>query len=1613
MADEFLDPRDVAEQRRLNEELGRVNADLAARARDAARAQEQLDTRQQATEERAAQREARKRQRRTVSRAATEGETAAEGRAGRATRERAASEERAGRALAVRARAEREVAAAVRQRPALGPGPTYPALPPGAPPALPAGGGGRGALPPGPPGPLLLPPGEDGDGRARRLRTNFEQAASATRGLSAEEERLLRISQGVARYETSFGGALAYQTRALGLSSNALTRHGYLTSEFIEAAARGEVSIRSLGQQVGGTIAKFAGWTAAAGAVYGAVAALGAVGRGAIDAASGVDLVARVIPAAADNADHLEGAFIRLSHQFNLPINDVTQAVYGMGKVFQDLPSALSASEQALFAVKVGELGAADATRYLTAIQQGFGASAAELPAIFDAINQAQNRFGGNTGQMIAGVAKAAGAFRLAGGDYRELIAIIEAGVKLTGVSGENVGTAVARSASVVLTKAGQDRLRAAGLDPRQSYTDLLGQAFQQAQGQPRERVEEIARALVPAGGQFARVFVPLLENKKLYQRILREVAPDRSRGSAERELGRALQQPNEQIAALGNNLEQLGAQLARIGGLDLFGGILVALNSALHLATDLLGLFRLVPEPLRDALLVLLQIGGVLKLLRRFDVGDRLPVGGFRDALRQPPGVRERTQILQGIRDEQRFLEETRRSTGQRAGLASYQVERQEERVRGLERAGAPVQERIGAARDLERRAEIARQLADDEDDLRRRIANIDEQKNRFQEATAGRAGRDLEHVRRSAQTAGIPFTLPTTDRPVAERPIPIGEDVPQFGGSGVGADANDQLRRESAERGRLARYFSDYHESLREGGLTERGLSRVIDGATGAAHTSGQVLRGLAGSTRGFASELAGSLGPLDAILLGFIVLDQAYQAQKAGLEKAQETFASAQRSGDPASFRRASDKARGQQGPLDFVQKLAYQFPGFSTLGSGLSLLGVEPPGSSLDKLAGASDQDARSLQRLQKLGLDLTLRQIAQRRQRGQATARNDREERAALEQAIRETRQSYGATGLFIDDPKARRQARVAAGARLRDYRAMLADLDAARGDVASALQKIKDPQGLAIFVGRLQTRTGLYGTNRRDIGQAAGAVARGYELAAGDPANAEKYLQQIKGAQSAVLDSENERLNRLLQLARTPAEAGRYRRQILRNFRQVRIGGIDDEIGRLQSDRAARAQREQQLQSDAQDAERQARGLGGAAFGGVPTLGGLQGGGDRRALEDARQKAEQKTSELRKLRQKDTEDSKRLQGLQRARRQAVEEYRLLAREQARQQFELRQQTYQSGTELLQSRTADPVAQARVAAGRLRTSVTSVREAYRKGLVSLADVRQAIAQANQAMQQLAQSRLEDFQGSQQLAASRYALSVGGDQEQTLRYAVSQAQQLVGFVGTQGKRLPPGAQRDALRSLADAQLALQQYLRDQAKALADARTELALARAGDNPVAQAQIQLDAARRHLGEARNPAERVQARADIVSRTRELRQARQQDAFDQIEYLADIGRIEHDVELQRLQDLLKTVKGNRQLRREIQRRIAALKNDLQDSGQFDLDVGNIRLPTAYEIRRAVVGGISPQMQVTNAPNVSVLVTDPQAALKVGEVLDQHLGTSTRSAMRAAGYRGG
>src|SRR4029077_2941272 len=147
-----------------------------------------------------------------------------------------------------------------------------------------------------------------------------------------------------------------------------------------------------------------------------------------------------------------------------------------------------------------------------------------------------------------------------------------------------------------------------------------------------------IARALVPQGGQFARIFAPILQNRGLYEQVQAQIQPDRARGSAQRELARALAQPDEQIKALVNGVQRLGSAFAQAGGINGLGIVIKALNQALTLTTNLVEVVGKIPGIQVAAPFI--ELLAVIKGLRYFNLGGSLPGAA-------PGSLRERAQGL------------------------------------------------------------------------------------------------------------------------------------------------------------------------------------------------------------------------------------------------------------------------------------------------------------------------------------------------------------------------------------------------------------------------------------------------------------------------------------------------------------------------------------------------------------------------------------------------------------------------------------------------------------------------------------------------------------------------------------------------------------------------------------------------------------------------------------------------------------------------------------------------------------------------------------------------------------------------------------------------------
>jgi hypothetical protein len=524
------------------------------------------------------------------------------------------------------------------------------------------------------PVPPAGPAGDPDAARSARLRqmaqeqaalgnvTNAQAAYNAS--LSTEQRAFVEANRAQAEVATgqisqrTRANALAFEREgaALGSVSQAMYKHGALTQEFIMAAARGETTLRELGNQALVTAGKFGGWTIAATAVFGVVEALGQVVTGAKEAQTGTANLARFVPHL-DKSAAVQG-YVQQSQELNVPIQDVASAQSAFARVFRDQDQALTAARVSILAYKLDQISAADSQRFFTGIVQEWGLAADQLPDKFDQISRAQRVMGARVAETLPSIARSSAAVKNAGGDLNQLIALAATAQVASGQTGNVVGTAFTRAASNFSRNPNnREVIRSLGINPDQGFTQMLIEAVRKASSLTGDQRTELAKAI--GGPQYGgRIFQTLLGQQRRLSETLRETSPAKSQGSAMEELHDKLRGVDEQVAHLGVSLQDLGAELGQAGALDFAGGLLRGLNEALHIAVQLGQVFNDLPAPVRMAVTYLGEALLVMKAMRRFlpeslagSAGGRVIMGGQRgqDQL-------TRTRVLRGLRETQSY---------------------------------------------------------------------------------------------------------------------------------------------------------------------------------------------------------------------------------------------------------------------------------------------------------------------------------------------------------------------------------------------------------------------------------------------------------------------------------------------------------------------------------------------------------------------------------------------------------------------------------------------------------------------------------------------------------------------------------------------------------------------------------------------------------------------------------------------------------------------------------------------------------------------------------------------------------------------------------------------
>jgi hypothetical protein len=300
-------------------------------------------------------------------------------------------------------------------------------------------------------------------------------------------------------------------------------------------------------------------------------------------------------------------------------------------------------------------------------------------------------------------------------------------------------------------------------------------------------------------------------------------------------------------------------------------------------------------------------------------------------------------------------------------------------------------------------------------------------------------------------------------------------------------------------------------------------------------------------------------------------------------------------------------------------------------------------------------------------------------------------------------------------------------------------------------------------------------------------------------------------------------------------------------------------------------------------------------------------------------------------------------------------------------------------------------TGNVIAQARdaVAAAEREADLAKGKDAHIKA-------RQDEASARQQQIAARQTRAQEYG---QLAEA----SAGGDPVATAQAALAAAQRQLELAHGIDQQIAAEA------AVANAQTQLHQALEQQIIALGS----LAASTTRD-PLVQLQDQMAATAKALANAKTPTERVQYQTQLNNLKNQYQATLIQQTEDTINFQLSMRQITSQQAIAQLQALLQNKALTLQERQGIEEQIRQLQLGSGTSA-FNLAPGNIKLPTIYDVARAMHGAIAASpfgtgsVSATANTTINVEVKNADDVPAVAAAIDQATGSQLAGALRAAG----
>lgn len=1460
--------------------------------------------------------------------------------------------------------------------------------------------------------------------KARAARAEQGATVVAQRAAQQHADNLAVAAQAEATYaqrlaESEMG--MRRWSAQLGVVDQGMRRHGTFTTEFISAAAKGEVAYREWGWQIGAAATKFAAWTAAGAGIYGAIGAAHQIGQGALQSASGVESLKRSV----DNVDsgQAQQSFRDQAAHFNVPIEAVVDAQTRLGQVFHNQADAAKAAEAALYALQTGQVATEDSTKSLIAIQQAYGASAEDMVGLFDQLNFAQNEYGARSPDMLTGIGAAAGSFRQMGGSLEEVVAAMTV-LQRHGTSGNIASTILRRIPNDLQKPENAGVLRGAGVDPTAPWGEMLKQAQTAVAGGADAR----ALAAAMATPQWAGRLMNLLQDRKTYDEIRRRQAAGEPDGASETELGHVKAQATQVLKSIGIELGNLGSNLAQSGLATVFGSMAIALREVLSLTNTILSMWNQLPGVLKTSLAYAatgmvalagarrLGIGGALEGTRAERAAPyliesdarrtrRLVGKGLDDAVKATTDEAERhtTAAFRAAAERNQATLAERQvfsDTDQRLKAGAIDPKVAAERKAAAEAATAVAAEK---AKDASFRATAAIEQAATQHKLR---AELDElmantarkdrnavaqqwaiQQGMFIRPSLGADVPAAELVRRmeggyagpeGATPRTTPYVMPIGPLRQGERDTRQSVPPPsRIGSNRALADAADlaNILGARGQTDQAKRVLPQVRNAMSKLGADMK-AAKAAAGPTAAASVAGAAaargasigLTAVGTGLRGLMVGISAMLGPIGWIIAGLTILPSVIKA----VQDAHREVADAGKI--PAELPDTQGSLRAFNKKIDDQIKEANSFWG--TVKNAFAD-GIDPRNWFSSPLS--EERQRMEGWQGQKEAAKKQADQVAKARKEGRpATGLSGKQ---ILEQSNRDV-EDYKRGRIDLAELRKRQELRLkeilVAGANKKGAtKGRAKDLEQQIEEIfKSANQEIQT---------RIESRFNLMRSLTDDPVEQARLdlqEAREKFKDAPDKTQAQADINNANRAYQEAIKAESEkRLQALGALVDAGAASG----------------------GQLRSYMAQQAAIINQFRNstDPEDMQKYANAR-------QALLSTLTNAGKQEldaALTNARTPQDINKA-YREYERAGAQAARAAQTATKGRgdKKLAAQIKAVMRQRAQEQFE-------ALAELADARTAVAAGNADAGLPRLQLQLQAIG---RKVIGAIRVYGRSAKRTLQliAEQQQARSAIVEAQGALIQAETGYAAAgLGNDPVAQGAINLAGLQRFLSFQQANPKVYDRAAVLGTMTAIKDARQAQADAIRQRAQDLADAQFALK-ASLNDDPVYQARLeaQRTAETVRRGGFTSPADKIRAQADANNARRNAQDAAVQAHIDDIDFDVEIGRKTHEQQIAAYQKLLNTSKMGQSKKKELEREIARLKHEAeQGSDEFQLDLGSIRLPSVYEVHRAIKEGRQSQgTVVNNSPQVTVNLAPGDDGSTVVRTLDRYLGTSARSAMRAS-----